>query len=153
MWNAAETVVENDAAPVGGGIGGVDSLEDFKSDLELLAEVSARVAARDADMWKRIEFDQREDYYALVTTSRRKLSNADVGFVNAHEDYMPLGKNKRPQWLVSEFRFTASMSAARDVSTSASVRPRMGRRLVDAACTRGVHTRVTQLTSGANSAW
>lgn len=107
MWNAAETVVENDAAPVGGGIGGVDSLEDFKSDLELLAEVSARVAARDADMWKRIEFDQREDYYALVTTSRRKLSNADVGFVNAHEDYMPLGKNKRPQWLVSEFRFTA----------------------------------------------
>ncbi|WP_288813687.1 HNH endonuclease signature motif containing protein [uncultured Corynebacterium sp.] len=107
VWNVSEASVDNDVAPAGGGLAGVDSLKDFKADLELLAEVSARVASRDADMWKRIEFDQREDYYALVTTSRRKLSNADVGFVNAHEDYMPLGKNKRPQWLVSEFRLTA----------------------------------------------
>lgn len=98
---------ERSSAAADFGAGHVDSLQDFQADLELLAEVTARVAGRNADMWERISADERPDYYALVTTSRRMLTNADVGFVCAHEEHMPLGKHKRPQWLMMEFGFTS----------------------------------------------
>ena len=104
-YNEGETATGgvNDSS----GVGAVDSVADFKADLMLLAEVTERVGAQDADMWSRLDDEQRPDYYALVTTARRKLTDADVGFVHAHDQFMPMGRSKRPQWLVREFYMTA----------------------------------------------
>lgn len=109
-----ESAAEGILIPLGaaGGLGPVDSVEDFQKDLMLLAEVTERVASRDADMWARINKEERPDYFALVSNARRQLTNADAGFINAHDEHMPMGRSRRPRWLMQEFFMTSQEARA-----------------------------------------